>query len=159
MGSDFGQWNEWNHDTNLQWDLLQHESHAGIQKLVSDLNAMYRREKALHEVEFEGHGFQWIDCSNRDDCVLTFLRKAKDPDDHLVVCCNNTPVVRRHYRVGVPRPAWYREIFNSDSEYYGGSNVGNFPGVAAEPIGVHSHPHSIEITLPPLAVTVFKPTG
>ena len=115
MGSDFGQWNEWNYETDLQWDLLQWETHQGVQRLVSDLNGLLRREPALYQVDFEGSGFEWVDCHSRDDSVLSFIRKAKDPDDFLLICCNMTPVVRQHYRVGVPRAGWYHEVFNSDS--------------------------------------------
>jgi 1,4-alpha-glucan branching enzyme len=157
MGSDFAQWNEWNYETDLQWDLLQWQTHAGVQKLVADLNAMYRREPALYEQDFNGNGFEWIDCHSADDSVLVYLRKARNPEDFLVICCNFTPVVRYRHRVGLPRLGWYQEIFNSDSQYYGGSNVGNHPGVHAENFGHHGRPHSMLIQLPPLAVTVFKP--
>jgi 1,4-alpha-glucan branching enzyme len=157
MGSDFGQWNEWDHDSEIQWDLLQHGSHRGLQRLVADLNAMYRREPALYEVDFEGHGFEWIDCHQRDDSILAFLRKAKNGADQVVVLCNFTPVVRHNCRFGVTRGGWYREIFNSDSEYYDGTNVGNHDGVEAEPIESQGRSFSINVTLPPLAVTVFKP--
>ena len=129
MGSEFGQWNEWNYDTSLQWDLLQWESHQGLQKCVADLNRLYRREPALHEVDFDGHGFEWIDCHNYDDSTLAYVRRAKDPSDFLVVACNFTPVPRTTHRLGVPELCWYEEIFNSDSTYYGGSNVGNGPGM------------------------------
>jgi 1,4-alpha-glucan branching enzyme len=158
MGSDFGQWNEWDHDSELQWDLLEHGSHRGLQRLVADLNAMYRREPALYEVDFEGHGFEWIDCHQCDNSTLAFLRKAKDSTDQLVVLCNFTPVVRHNARFGVTRGGWYQEILNTDSEYYDGTNVGNHPGVMAEPIESQGRPFSINVTLPPLAVTVFKPT-
>jgi 1,4-alpha-glucan branching enzyme len=157
MGSDFGQWNEWNYETDLQWDLLQWETHQGIRKLLSDLNSLLRREPALHQLDFEGGGFEWVDCHSRDDSVLAFVRKAKDHQDFLLVCCNMTPVVRENYRVGAPVAGWYREILNSDSEYYGGSNVGNFPGVSATEPGHHGRPFKLEIRLPPLAVVVFKP--
>jgi 1,4-alpha-glucan branching enzyme len=157
MGCDFAQWNEWNHETDLQWDLLQWHTHNGIQKLVADLNAMYRREPALFEQDFNGNGFEWIDCQSADDSVLVYLRKARNPEDFLVICCNFTPVVRYRYRVGVPQLGWYQEIFNSDSQYYGGSNVGNYPGVQAENTGYHGRPHSVLVQLPPLGVTVFKP--
>jgi 1,4-alpha-glucan branching enzyme len=156
MGSDFGQWNEWNHDASLQWDLLEWNSHQGVQKLMADLNALYRREPALHQVDFEGEGFEWVDCHSRDDSVLSYLRKAKDPQDCLLVVCNFTPVVRDR-RVGVPRPGYYREIFNSDSTYYDGSNVGNYPGVQSEKKVAQARPHSINVKLPPLGVAVFKP--
>jgi 1,4-alpha-glucan branching enzyme len=157
MGSDFGQWNEWNYDTSLQWDLLQWDSHRGLQKMIGDLNRIYRREKALHEVDFDGAGFEWIDCHNYQDSVLSFIRKARDPHDFVVACCNFTPVPRQGYRLGVPERCWFEEIFNSDSQYYGGSNLGNGPGVMADDQPHHGRPHSIMLTLPPLAVTLLKP--
>jgi len=157
MGSEFGQWNEWNYDESLQWHLLQWSSHQGVQRCVADLNRIYRREKALHEVDFDYHGFEWIDCHNHDDSTLCYVRRAKDPRDFLVVCCNFTPVPRVNYRYGVPELCWYEEIFNSDSMYYGGSNMGNFPGAMAEPQESHGRPQSIVVTLPPLATVIFKP--
>ncbi len=157
MGDEIAQWNEWNHDESLQWHLLQWESHKGMQDMLRDLNRLYRSEPALHEVDFHHDGFEWIDCLNADESVLAFLRKAKDPDDSLLVCCNFTPVVRSSHRVGVPRAGWYQEVFNSDSEFYGGSNVGTHPGVLAEPIPWHGRMHSIQIKLPPLGVAIFKP--
>ncbi len=157
MGGEFGQWNEWNYDESLQWHLLQWPSHQGLQRCVADLNRIYRREKALHEVDFDYHGFEWIDCHNHDDSTLCYVRRAKDPHDFLVVCCNFTPVPRTNYRYGVPELCWYEEIFNSDSMYYGGSNMGNFPGAMAEPQESHGRPQSIVITLPPLATVIFKP--
>jgi 1,4-alpha-glucan branching enzyme len=157
MGSEFGQWNEWNCDTSLQWDLLQWSSHQGLQKCVADLNSLLRREKALHEVDFDYRGFEWIDCHNYADSTLSYLRRGKDPSDYLVVCNNFTPVVRPNHRLGVPEAAWFQEIYNSDSTFYGGSNVGNGPGVRAEPQESHGRPASIVITLPPLATVVLKP--
>jgi 1,4-alpha-glucan branching enzyme len=157
MGCDFGQWNEWNYETDLQWDLLQWHSHRGIQKLVADLNALYRREPALYEQDFHGHGFEWIDCQSATDSVLVYMRKARNPNDFVVVACNFTPVVRYDYRIGVPQGGWYQEIFNSDSEYYGGSNVGNGPGLAAQQMGHHGRPFSLSVQIPPLGITVLKP--
>jgi 1,4-alpha-glucan branching enzyme len=157
MGSDIAQWHEWNCDESLQWHLLQWESHQGIQNLIRDLNRIYRSEPSLFERDFTADGFEWIDCQSADDSVLAYLRKAKDPHDMLLVCCNFTPVVRQNHRVGVPHEMWFREIFNSDSQHYGGTNVGNFPGVGAEPVEWHGRPWSINTTMPPLAVTIFKP--
>jgi 1,4-alpha-glucan branching enzyme len=157
MGSDFAQWNEWNHDAELQWDLLQWETHSGVKKLIADLNALLRREKALFELDFEPGGFEWIDCHAREESVLAYIRKAKHPDDFVVVACNFTPVVREQYPIGVPHAGWYQEIFNSDSQFYGGSNVGNFPGVMADEPGWHGRPAKLLVTLPPLATVVFKP--
>jgi len=157
MGGEFGQWNEWNYDTSLQWDLLRWESHQGLAKYVRDLNHLYRREPALHQQDFDGHGFEWVDCHNHEDSVLSYIRKAKDPHDFLVICCNFTPVPRLKYRLGVPERCWYEEISNGDSTYYGGSNLGNGPGAMADDIPCHGRPFSIELTLPPLATAVFKP--
>jgi 1,4-alpha-glucan branching enzyme len=158
MGCEFGQWNEWNHDCELQWDLLQWDTHQGVQKLMGDLNQLYRREKSFHQVDFESTGFEWIDCHNYANSILAYVRRAKDPNDFTVVACNFTPVPRHNYRLGVPEGGWYGEIFNSDSAYYGGSNVGNYPGVMAEKSESHGRPFSIELTLPPLSVVVLKPT-
>jgi 1,4-alpha-glucan branching enzyme len=157
MGGEIAQWNEWNHDTQLQWELLQWRSHQGIQKLLADLNGLYRREPALHEVEFEYRGFEWMDVNNHDESVIGYLRRAKDPHEFVVACFNFTPVPRHGYRVGVPHGGWYHEIFNSDSEHYGGSNVGNYPGAQAEPHAHNGQPCSLWITLPPLAAVLFKP--
>ncbi len=157
MGSDFGQWNEWNFDVSLQWDLLQWSSHQGLQKCVADLNRLLRREKALHEVDFDYHGFEWIDCHNHEDSTLSYVRRGKDPADYLIVCNNFPPVVRLSHRLGVPEAVWFQEIYNRDSTFYGGSDVGNGPGVRAEMQESHGRPASIVITLPPLATVVFKP--
>ena len=157
MGGEFGQWNEWNHEEELQWDLLQWDTHRGIQQLIADLNALLVREAALHEVDFEESGFEWVDCHNREDSVLSYLRKGRNPSDYLLICCNFTPVVRESYEVGVPRGGWYQEVFNSDSQYYGGTNVGNFPGVEASQPGHHARPHKLTVKLPPLGIAIFKP--
>jgi 1,4-alpha-glucan branching enzyme len=157
MGGDIGQWNEWNCDESLQWHLLQWESHQGLQRCVADLNKLLRAESALHELDFEYTGFEWIDCCNWEESVLCYIRKAKDPHNFLAVACNFTPVPRTIHRIGVPEKCWYQEVYNSDSQYYGGSNLGNGPGRAAEDIPWHGRPHSISVTLPPLATVVFKP--
>ncbi|NQT39250.1 MAG: alpha amylase C-terminal domain-containing protein, partial [Planctomycetes bacterium] len=157
MGDDFGQWNEWNYDCSLQWDLLQWSSHEGLRKCVADLNRLYRLEKAMHQLDFDGHGFEWIDCNNYDDSTLSYLRRAKDPDDFLVVCSNFTPIFRTKHILGVPEACWYEEVFNSDSTYYGGSDKGNGPGLMAKDVPAHGRPASINITLPPLATVIFKP--
>ncbi|MDP7269090.1 MAG: 1,4-alpha-glucan branching protein GlgB, partial [Pirellulales bacterium] len=158
MGSDFGQWNEWGCDRNLQWDLLQWESHRGLQSCVADLNRIACENPALYEVDFSPEGFEWIDCNDYDSSTLAYLRRAKDPDDFLVVCCNFTPMVRSGYRIGVPAAGWYEEIFNSDSTYYAGSDVGNGPGVKTIAESTHGRKYTLEVTLPPLGVTIFKPS-
>ncbi|MFO0912285.1 MAG: 1,4-alpha-glucan branching protein GlgB [Pirellulales bacterium] len=156
MGSDFGQWHEWNHNESLQWHLLQWESHQGIQKLIADLNRVYQQQPALYDLDFDGAGFEWIDCHSREDSVLAYLRKGKSADEQVLACCNFTPVPRLTHRVGVPGPGWYEELLNTDSAYYGGSNVGNLLGAVAEPIPWHGREWSISIQLPPLGLAVFK---
>lgn len=157
MGCEIAQWNEWDCDSELQWDLLQWDSHQGVQKMVSDLNRLYRQEPSLHEVDFESQGFEWIDSHNWRDSVLAYLRRAKDPNDFVLVVCNFTPVVREDHKLGLPEGGIYDEIFNSDSTYYGGSNVGNGYDLEAEQAESHGRPYSITITLPPLSVIVLKP--
>jgi 1,4-alpha-glucan branching enzyme len=156
MGCEWGQWNEWNCNSELQWDLLQWETHQGLQKLVTDLNSLYRREPALHEVDFEAGGFEWIDCMSREASILGYIRRAKDPSDFVVVCCNFTPTVRHDYRLGVPEPGKYVEIFNSDSQYYAGTNVGNGMGSESEKIEAQGKPNSIKLSVPPMGVSVLK---
>jgi 1,4-alpha-glucan branching enzyme len=159
MGSEIGQWNEWNHDASVEWDLLGFESHARLQRCVRDLNRLYRQEPALWQVDHDWKGFQWIDCHDAQHSVIAFSRQAADGGDFLVFACNFTPVVRSGYRIGVPAAGFYREIFNSDSKLYGGSDLGNAGGVEAEAHPAHGRDCSIVITLPPLAVVVFKPGG
>jgi 1,4-alpha-glucan branching enzyme len=159
MGGEFGQWHEWNFDESLQWHLLQYETHRGVRQAVADLNAVVRREPSLHECDFEGRGFEWIDCHNWQDSVLAFVRRARNPEDFIVACCNFTPVPRHGYRLGVPREGVYDEILNTDSAFYGGTNVGNGHGLAARPEPHHGRPAHLEITLPPLGLVLLKPRG
>jgi 1,4-alpha-glucan branching enzyme len=156
MGGEFGQWNEWNHDTSLEWHLCQFEPHAGLQRLVRDLNWLHQHERALHEVDHEWSGFQWIDFNDAQHSVIAFLRKAKDPTDQIVCLCNFTPVPRYEYRVGVPQDGYYRELINTDSAVYGGSNMGNSGGVHSISIPSHGHANSLVVTLPPLSVLFLK---
>ena len=156
MGGEFGQRAEWDSSTSLEWHLLAYASHQGLQSLTADLNAVYRNEPALHQVDFDWHGFEWLDCSDADASVLSFLRRAKDPGDFIAVVTNNTPVLRGNYRVGVPEMGFYREIMNTDAEKYGGGNVGNLGGVNAEAIPWGNYPYSINLRLPPLAAVFFK---
>jgi 1,4-alpha-glucan branching enzyme len=157
MGCDFGQWDEWNVDKSLDWHLLEHEPHQGLQRFVKDLNRLYKSERSLSEVDFDYTGFEWIDFHDVEGSVIAFLRKAKDPRDFLVFVCNFTPVPRQKYRLGMPEPGFYREILNSDSAFYWGSDMGNAGGVIAEAIPFQLRPYSITITLPPLSVSIFKP--
>ena len=156
MGGEFGQWQEWNFDESLQWHLLAGESHRGLSRAVADLNGLVRREPALHELDFDGRGFEWIDCHNWQDSVLVFVRSGSNGRDRLLVCCNFTPVLRQGYRVGVPSAGVYEEIFNSDSAWYGGSNAGNGGPIQSAPQPHHGREHSLALTLPPLAVIVLK---
>ena len=157
MGSEFGQWNEWDCDTSLQWDLMQWETHQGIQSIVADLNKLYQNEPALHELDFDGNGFEWIDCNDYTDSSLAYIRKGKDASDYLVIACNFTPVPREDYRIGVPENCCYNEVFNSDSTYYGGSNIGNGEGIFATKQESHGRECSVVLTLPPLSVVILKP--
>ncbi len=157
MGNDIAQWDEWNCDDQLQWDLLQWDTHQGVKKLVADLNHFYRSEPAMHQVDFDAAGFEWIDCHNYSDSILAFLRRGLDPNDFLVVVSNFTPVPRTGYRLGVPAGGWYDELLNTDSSYYGGSNIGNASGLQADHHESHGRPYSLQMTLPPLSTVVFKP--
>ncbi|HSB16717.1 MAG TPA: 1,4-alpha-glucan branching protein GlgB [Bryobacteraceae bacterium] len=156
MGSEIGQYEEWNHDASIRWELLEFDYHRKLQALVRELNRIYRSEPALYEVDFQWNGFEWIDLSDVDNSIISFLRRAADPEDLLLFTCNFTPVPREGYRLGVPAAGYYREVFNSDSELFGGSNMGNAGGVNARPIPCHGRQDSIQITLPPLAVVAFK---
>jgi 1,4-alpha-glucan branching enzyme len=158
MGGEIGQWCEWNHEDSLQWHLLDFEPHRGLQRLVGDLNQLYRNEPALYEVDFDWNGFQWIDLHDSEHSTLTYLRLAKDPSNYMVCAFNFTPVPRVGYRMGVPREGWYREVLNSDASIYGGSNIGNAGGIQAEPVPWNGQPYSLIVTLPPLAGVFFKPT-
>ena len=156
MGGEFAQEREWNYDGSLDWHLMDDPLHRGVHALIRDLNRLYRVEAPLHELDADPQGFAWIDCNDRDNSVLTYLRRAKQHDDIAVVACNFTPVVRQGYRVGVPHPGFYREALNTDSEWYGGGNVHNHGGHPAEEVPWHGHPYSLNLTLPPLATVVFK---
>jgi 1,4-alpha-glucan branching enzyme len=155
MGGELAQWNEWNHDDGPDWLLLDFETHRGIQELVSDLNRLVVQNPALHELDFDAEGFEWVDCMNWQESTLVFLRKDIDAVNPILICCNFTPVVRKDYRIGVPEGGFWKEIFNSDSDRYGGTNVGNYPGRESTGIGHHDRPDSILIDMPPLAVTMF----
>jgi 1,4-alpha-glucan branching enzyme len=157
MGSEFGQWREWNFDESLNWHLLQYEPHEKLQGFLSDLNNLYITEPAMHEVDFEWHGFEWIDFHDSDNSVISFVRRAKNHDDFLVFVFNLTPVPRFGYRIGVPKGGFYREILNSDSEIYWGGNLGNAGGVYADNVPCHTRQFSLNLILPPLSALIFKP--
>lgn len=157
MGGEFGQWNEWNHNQSLDWNLLDYNEHRGLQRLVRDLNRLYRCEPALHEADCEPAGFQWIDANNADENVIAFLRIAPSAGRKAVCICNLSPVPRTAYRLGVPEPGLYREVINTDSAIYGGSNMGNAGAVMAEPKPWHGFAYSLALVLPPLGVLWFIP--
>jgi 1,4-alpha-glucan branching enzyme len=156
MGGEFGQWQEWNHDAQLDWSLLEYPAHQNLQRWVRDLNALYRDEPVLHELDCDASGFAWIDCNDSQQSVLTFLRRGRSPSEALVVACNFTPVPRTDYRIGVPWAGQWREILNSDAPLYGGSGQGNQGAATATAVPFHGRPHSLSVTLPPLAIVVFK---
>ncbi len=156
MGGELAQWNEWNHDDGPDWLLLDFETHRGVQELVSDLNRLVVKNPALHQLDFTEDGFEWVDCMNWQESTLIYLRKGLEGTEPILVCCNFTPVVRKDYRVGVPKSGFWKEIFNSDSERYGGTNVGNYPGAKSTGEGHHGRPDSILVNLPPLGVTMFR---
>jgi 1,4-alpha-glucan branching enzyme len=156
MGAEFGQWREWDYDSSLDWHLLDEQLHDGLRCWVRDLNHTYQREPSLHEVDFEGAGFSWIDCNDNENSVVSLIRRARDPHDFTIVVANFTPVPRPKYRVGVPESGWYRELLNSDSERYGGSNMGNGGGVQSEAVAAHGFEHSLSLTVPPLGFLLLK---
>ncbi|HVN24243.1 MAG TPA: 1,4-alpha-glucan branching protein GlgB [Syntrophorhabdales bacterium] len=156
MGGEFGQWSEWYSQTSLDWHLLGYEPHRGLQRFVRDLNELYKREHSMHQVDFTHEGFEWVDFGDFSNSVVSFVRRAKDRNDFTLFVFNFTPVVREGYRVGVPRWGYYREILNSDSALYWGSNVGNRGGVHAEDVWWNGRPYSIGLTLPPLGALAFK---
>jgi 1,4-alpha-glucan branching enzyme len=156
MGNEFAQWSEWTEQHSIDWHLLQWENHEGVQNLVKDLNQIYKDEHALHEVDFKWEGFEWIDISDADNSMLSFIRKGKNPDDYLVFLLNFTPTLHNEYKFGVPEACKYEVVLNSDSEFYGGSNAG--PGVIEGRDGAwHSQPANITVTVPPLAGLILRP--
>jgi 1,4-alpha-glucan branching enzyme len=159
QGAEFGQWREWNHNESLPWFLLEHPPHDGIHRYVRDLLRVYRTEPALFQRDYDPAGFQWIDCNDHENSVVTFVRRATDQDDQLVVLMNFTPVPREQYRIGTPFAGRYREVLNSDASLYGGSNVGNGGAVYTEPVPAHGFQQSARVTLPPLGCLILKHDG
>jgi 1,4-alpha-glucan branching enzyme len=157
MGLEFGQVREWNHDRSLDWHLLDDPLHAGLRQFVMDVNAVYRRERALHDQDFDGAGFEWIDCNDSENSVVSFVRRSRQGDRLAVALVNFTPVPREGYRIGVPYRGEWVEMLNSDGQAYGGSNVGNGGGVATEPVPSHGHADSLRLTLPPMAFLLLRP--
>ena len=156
MGCEFGQWSEWNHEKSLDWHLLEHSPHKGVQLWVKHLNQLYRTERALYENDFSPDGFEWIDCNDSENCILVMLRKGNLPEDNLVIILNFTPVPREGYRVGVPHDGNWKEILNSDSKKFFGSGLENKSSCVAESTKWHGQPYSVCLTLSPLSVIVLK---
>jgi 1,4-alpha-glucan branching enzyme len=152
MGGEIAQWSEWRHDGSLDWQILQWPLHAGVQKWVGDLNALYRSAPALHELDSDASGFEWIDCNDADASVVSLMRKGRSDESKLVVVCNFTPVPRQNYRVGVPRGGLWKERLNSDARDYGGSGAGNMGAVEASPLACHGRHFSLSLSLPPLSI-------
>ena len=152
MGGEFGQWREWSHDGSLDWDLVDYPLHSGVQQWIRDLNRLYRSEPALHELDCEPAGFEWIDCGDAESSVVSLIRKGKSTANLVLMVCNFTPVPRQEYRIGAPHGGFWREALNSDATEYGGSGMGNGGGVDADPWPQHGRPFSLALTLPPLSV-------
>jgi 1,4-alpha-glucan branching enzyme len=157
-GAEIGQWAKWCHDRSLDWHLLARPEHRGIELLVGDLNRLYRDEPALHQLDAEPAGFEWIDASDADHSILSFLRRPRG-GPALALVCNFTPVPRYNYRVGVPSGGNWEEVLNSDAAAYGGSGQGNLGGVEAVPFGWHGRPWCLSLTVPPLAVVFLRQPG
>jgi 1,4-alpha-glucan branching enzyme len=156
MGGEIGQWREWSEERSLDWHVLDHGLHRGMQQWMRDLNRVYRSEPALWRCDHVPQGFEWLDFRDIEHTVLSFLRRDDETGDEIVFVCNFTPVPREGYRLGVPHPGFYRELLNSDAEMYGGSNVGNAGGRATEPVPAHERPHSVCLDLPPLGILLLK---
>ena len=156
MGGEFGQWAEWNCETSLDWNLLDHSLHRGLKQWVRDLNRVLRQESALHSMDVDWHGFSWIDCNDHMQSLLAFVRHGRAPLDDLVCVMNLTPVPRFNYRLGVPHSGYWEELLNSDSYFYGGSDLGNNGGVSTEPIPAHQYGQSLSVVLPPLSAVYFR---
>jgi 1,4-alpha-glucan branching enzyme len=157
MGAELAQEREWNHDRGLDWQLLDDPMNRGVQGLIRDLNGLYRNVPALHALDCEQEGFEWIDCNDADHSVISYIRRGREPDGFVVIACNFTPVPRQGYRIGVPKGGFYRERLNTDAAVYGGSDLGNMGGVMATQEPWHGRPFSMSLTLPPLATVVLTP--
>ena len=156
MGMEFGQRQEWNVWDDLQWELLEFEPHKGIRNLVDDLNKLYKNEPSLWKNDFDPYGFQWIDCDDTSNSVISFMRRENESNEWLVVVANFTPNFHESYKIGVPLEGFYKEIFNSDGSKYGGSNKGNMGGKETLKYNIHNYENALEIVLPPLSVSIFK---
>jgi 1,4-alpha-glucan branching enzyme len=160
MGGEFGQFTEWNYDDALDWQLVgQYPMHEGLESYSRTLNKFYCDNKALWQVDFDWNGFKWIDCNDNENSVVSFIRKAKDSNDFIIVLCNFTPELRENYRVGMPSKGIYVEVFNSDDKGYGGSGVRNVGDLQTEDVPWHGREQSITLTLPPLAALFLRVKG
>ena len=159
MGGELGQWTEWNHDSQLDWELLKYPEHAGVQACVRDLNRFVAAEPALHELDCNSAGFSWISADDATNSIYSFCRYSKDRSEVVLVVMNMTPVPRMEYTVGVPVAGAWKEIFNSDARMYGGSDVGNGGTVTTEPVGMNWQEQSLVLTLPPLGLVMLKSVG
>ena len=157
MGGEIGQWTEWNHDAAIDWPLAEHHQHAGLSRLIADLNRVYRSEPALYDGEFGSGSFEWITCDDWQNSVIAFTRVARQTGETVIVVCNFTPIPREAYRLGVREPGFYRELLNSDAPIYGGAGIGNAGGVYTERIPAHNQQQSIALSIPPLATLILKP--
>jgi 1,4-alpha-glucan branching enzyme len=156
MGGEIGQWAEWSHEGSVEWHLLQFQGHYGLWLWVRDLNYLYRNEPALHDLDFEASGFEWVDFSDQDQSVISYLRKGREAHEVMLVVLNGTPVPRFNYKIGVPFGGFWKEVLNSDAQVYGGEGFGNLGGQDAVPDHCHSRGHSLSLTLPPLGMVVLK---
>jgi 1,4-alpha-glucan branching enzyme len=159
MGGEIGQWREWNHDWQIDWEALGDARHAGLQRWVRDLNRAYVEEPSLWQADYEPPGFSWIDCNDHEHSIIALLRRGTQVPgaEFTVAVVNFTPVARRGYRIGVPEGGDYLEVLNSDSETYGGSNMGNQGRATAVDEPSHGHPYSLSLTVPPLGFVLLKP--
>lgn len=159
MGSEIGLWDEWNCNAGMEWSLLKYPTHRGVQQLVKDLNRLIRKEAAFFELDSKAEGFSWVDCSDRDSCVISFLRRSKERKSEFLCIFNFTPIVRKSYRVGVPSSGYWKELFNSDAASYGGSDVGNGGGCQSDKVSCHGFEQSLSLFLPPLGAVFLKREG
>ncbi|HXG57516.1 MAG TPA: alpha amylase C-terminal domain-containing protein, partial [Thermoanaerobaculia bacterium] len=156
MGGEIGQWREWNHETSLDWNLLEFPIHDSLRRWVEDLNRFHRDTPAMHELDTDPAGFEWIDCNDTENSVVSLLRRSRSrPEEIVVVALNFTPLPRHNYRIGVPAGGYYREALNSDASIYGGSGQGNLGGCEAVPVPLHGRRWSMTLTLPPLGAVFF----
>lgn len=155
MGAEFGQTSEWNFEQSLDWHLLQYDFHSGIKSLITDLNQLYKSQPALYEKQFVGDGFEWINYSDHQNAILSYIRKGNNPDENVIVVCNFTQVVRENYRIGIPKKGNLKEIFNTDAKIYGGSGIESTKPLKIESISYDGRDFSAELILPPLSVTVY----